>query len=155
MTPSSVVSPLAERLERFRVLRAARALVCFRAELPRRAADPPLDERPLERPFDARAFDPDLEEPDDAPRRWDVLVSAMLSLSLLGNPFSDPLPAGKRSNPLQVPCREVFLAHTQRGLKLLAALLRHVGCIEELVRELARLFRSQKMPVVWPHHRHV
>ena len=78
MTDSNVVTPFAERLERPRVLRAARALGCFRAELLRRAADPPRDERPVERPFDA-PLARDLGEPDDAPRRWDVLVWAMFS----------------------------------------------------------------------------
>jgi hypothetical protein len=84
VTPSSVDSPFAERLERSRVLRPPLALGCLRAELLRRVADPPLDERPLDRLFDARAFDPDLEEPD-APRRWDVLVWAMFP-HFAGNP---------------------------------------------------------------------
>jgi hypothetical protein len=86
LTDSTLGSPF--------VLRAAWAFWafgCFRAELLRRVADPPLDERSLERPFDARAVEPDLEEPDE-PRRWDVLVWANVFLSLLGNPFSDLLP---------------------------------------------------------------
>jgi hypothetical protein len=74
VTPSTAVSPSAERL-----LGAARALACFRAELVRRAADLRFDDAPLERPFDARAFEVDLEEPDDAPRRCDVSAWAMLS----------------------------------------------------------------------------
>jgi hypothetical protein len=78
VTDSKVVRPFPERGEAARVPRRGRALG-FRAELPLRLADPPLEERPLERPFDARVAERDLEEPDDAPRRGDVLVWAMLS----------------------------------------------------------------------------
>jgi hypothetical protein len=67
VTPSTVVCPFAERLERSRVPPAARALGFFCAELLLLPDDPPLGERPPERPFDA--CDRDLEEPDDAPRR--------------------------------------------------------------------------------------
>jgi hypothetical protein len=89
VTPSTALAPFPERLERSRVLPAARALGCFCAgffcaELPLRPADPPLDERPPERPFEARAFEPDFEAPDE-PRRWDVLVWAMF-LSFAGKP---------------------------------------------------------------------
>ena len=37
----------------------------------------------------------------------------------------------------------------------MAALLRNVGCFEELVREVARLFYGQELPLVWSHQRHV
>ena len=93
MIPSDVLSPFAERLERSRVRPAARALGSFRAELLGRVAGPPLDERPAER-LDERTFDPDLEEPDDAPRRCDVLVWAMFPF-FAGNPFCDLLPLGE------------------------------------------------------------
>ena len=94
VTPSTVVCPFAERLERPRVLPAARALgfFCagfFRAEPLLWPADLPLDERPFD------ACDRDLEEPDDAPRRWDVLVWAMFSSRLLGIRFSSFLPSGE------------------------------------------------------------
>jgi hypothetical protein len=57
---------------------------CFRAELPRWVADPLLDERPLERLFEAAVVERDLEDFDDVPRREDALVWAMFSLLLLG-----------------------------------------------------------------------
>ena len=75
MTDSTLGSPFV-----LRARWAFWAFGCFRAELLRRVADAPLDERSLERPFDARAVEPDLEEPDDAPRRWDVLDWAMFPL---------------------------------------------------------------------------
>jgi hypothetical protein len=94
-----VVCPFAERVERPRVLAAARALgflcagfLCagfLCAELLLWPADLPLDERPFD------ACDRDLEEPDDAPRRWDVLVWAMFSSRLLGIRFSSFLPSGE------------------------------------------------------------
>jgi hypothetical protein len=100
VTPSTVVCPFAERLERPRVLPRARALGFLCAELLLRPADAPLDERPPERPFDA--CDRDLEEPDDAPRRWDVLVWAMFSPLLLGirSPISYPRGIGLIVRPV-------------------------------------------------------
>jgi hypothetical protein len=73
VTDSKVVRPFPERLEAARVPRRARALG-FRAELPLRLPAPPLDERALERPFDAGVAERDREEPDEAPRRGDVFV---------------------------------------------------------------------------------
>ena len=103
MTPSTAVAPFPERLERSRVLPAARALGFFCdgflcAELLVWRADPPLDDRPPERPFEARAFEPDFEEPDE-PRRWDVLVWAMFPLFCWEIRSQITYPAGNRTNP--------------------------------------------------------
>lgn len=63
MTDSGVLCPFTEGVGRARVPRPARALGCFRGEFRFRVADLPLDERPVERPFDARLVDRGLDEP--------------------------------------------------------------------------------------------
>ena len=62
MTDSGVLCPFTEGVGRARVPRPARALGCFRGEC-RFRVDPPLDERPVERPFDDRLVDRGLDEP--------------------------------------------------------------------------------------------
>jgi hypothetical protein len=108
VTDSKVVRPFAERLEGARFARPARALDCLRAELPLRVADPPLDERPVERLLVARVVERDLEESDDAPRRGDVLVWAMLSSLLLGIRSRIPYPGGIGVIPVTYAVEEVF-----------------------------------------------
>ena len=136
-----MLRPFAERVGRARVPRLARALGCFRAELRLRVADPRLDERAVERLFDARLverdlFDApeaerDLEELDDVPRRGDVLVWAMFFSYLLGIRSRPPYPEENRSNPPRpLPHRRSRLARTERDLELLTAFLRHLGRVE-------------------------
>jgi hypothetical protein len=66
VTDSGVRCPFGEGFGRARVPWPARARGRFRGEFRLRVADPPLDERPVERPFDARLVDRGLDEP---PRR--------------------------------------------------------------------------------------
>ena|SRR5215208_3440988 len=67
MTDSGVLCPFAEGVGRAPVLRPARALGRFRGEFRLLVADPPLDERAVERPFDARLVDRGLDEPPPRP----------------------------------------------------------------------------------------
>jgi hypothetical protein len=52
----------------------------LRVELPLRPFAPPLDERPLVRPFDALVLERDLDEFGDVLRRAEDLVWAMVFL---------------------------------------------------------------------------
>ena len=164
MTDSGVLCPFPEGVGCGRVPRPARALGCFRGELRLRVADPPLDERPVGPPFDARlvergldeppprAPDPrlderpverlldvpavarDLEELDEPPRRGDVLGWAM-GASYRANPFLNTLLRRTRCNPLCPLRAGTFSSEgTQRYRELLAALLRHVGRVKQHVR---------------------
>jgi hypothetical protein len=94
VTDSRVPRPFVGRVEGARVPRRALALGFFAAELLLRvAADPGLDERPVERLLDDRVVERDLEPLDDARRRGDGLVWAMAFLSFAGGiSFSNPLP---------------------------------------------------------------
>jgi hypothetical protein len=67
VTDSGVLCPFTEGVGRARVPRPARALGCFRGEFRFRVADLPLDERPVERPFDARLVDRVFDEPPPRP----------------------------------------------------------------------------------------